>query len=86
MSDQHAARLAGVLFILTFVTAIPAALLYDPVLDDTRWVVGDSEGHYVHVERIVGKTRELMLLGKFWEWQRAEEAVRAIQRKINSIG
>jgi len=32
--DQKRARLFGVLFLLTFVTSIPAAFLYAPVLDD----------------------------------------------------
>jgi hypothetical protein len=35
------ARIAGVLFIATFVTSIPAALwLYTPVLDDTGYILG----------------------------------------------
>jgi hypothetical protein len=32
--DQRTARIFGVLFIITFLTSIPAALLYGPVLDD----------------------------------------------------
>jgi hypothetical protein len=32
--DQEQARLFGVLFILTFLTSIPAVLLFQPVLDD----------------------------------------------------
>jgi hypothetical protein len=32
--DQRSARLFGVLFLLTFVTSIPAALLFQPALDD----------------------------------------------------
>jgi hypothetical protein len=40
-SNNRTARITGVLFILTFVTAIPAALLlYTPVLDDASYVVG----------------------------------------------
>jgi hypothetical protein len=34
------ARLTGVLFIITFVTSIPALLLYGPVLDDASYVLG----------------------------------------------
>jgi hypothetical protein len=32
--DQKHARIFGVLFILTFLTSIPAVLLFQPVLDD----------------------------------------------------
>ena len=32
--DQKAARIFGVLFIITFLTSIPAVLLFQPVLDD----------------------------------------------------
>jgi hypothetical protein len=40
-TTRRAARVAGVLFIITFVTAIPAAfLLYPPVLDDANYIVG----------------------------------------------
>ena len=40
-STTRSARVAGVLFIITFVTAIPAAfLLYPPVLDDANYIVG----------------------------------------------
>ncbi len=38
---RKTARIAGVLFLLTFVTSIPAALwLYTPVLDDANYIVG----------------------------------------------
>jgi hypothetical protein len=40
-SSRRTARVTGVLFIITFVTSIPAALLlYRPVLDDANYVVG----------------------------------------------
>jgi hypothetical protein len=40
-SDRKAARIAGWLFIVTFVAGIPPALsLYLPVLDDARYVLG----------------------------------------------
>src|SRR5688500_19290772 len=44
--DQRQARLFGVLFIITFVTSIPAALLFQPLLDDPAgFIAGDgSEG------------------------------------------
>jgi Domain of unknown function (DUF4386) len=38
---RRTARLAGVLFIITFLTSIPAALLlYTPVLDDPNYIIG----------------------------------------------
>lgn len=39
-SDQRTARIAGLWFIGTFVFSIPALLLYDPVLNDTNYVLG----------------------------------------------
>lgn len=40
-SSRRTALVTGVLFIITFVTAIPAAfLLYPPVLDDANYVLG----------------------------------------------
>jgi hypothetical protein len=40
MNASKTARLTGWLFILTFVTSIPAVLLYLPVIDDARYVLG----------------------------------------------
>jgi hypothetical protein len=39
-SARKTARLAGVLFIVTFVTSIPALVLYGPVLNDAHYVLG----------------------------------------------
>jgi anti-anti-sigma factor len=39
---QRAARIVGVLFILTFVTSIAALLLYDPVLNDADFIVSGT--------------------------------------------
>jgi hypothetical protein len=46
MSSPGAARLAGVLYLLTFVASIPALLLLAPVLDDPLFVVapGPAQG------------------------------------------
>lgn len=38
--SRKTARLAGIFFILTFLTSIPALLLYGPVLNDTDYVLG----------------------------------------------
>jgi len=39
-SARKMARLFGVLYIITFITSIPALLLYGPVLDHTNYIVG----------------------------------------------
>ena len=39
---RRASRAIGVLFLLTFATAISAYALFGSVLDDPRWVVGDT--------------------------------------------
>ncbi len=40
--QQRRARLFGVLFALTFITSIAALLLYDPVLNDADYILGDG--------------------------------------------
>jgi hypothetical protein len=41
MNPQTIARVTGVLFLITYITSIPAAfVLYPPVLDDPRYIVG----------------------------------------------
>lgn len=41
MNPQKIARVTGVLFVITFITAIPPVLfLYGPLLDDPRYIVG----------------------------------------------
>jgi hypothetical protein len=52
--SRRIALIAGVLFVITFVTSIPALLLYDPVLNDVGYITGTG-----------GDTR--VLLGAFLE-------------------
>ena len=40
--QQQRARIFGVLFALTFVTSIAGLILYDPVLNDTNYILGDG--------------------------------------------
>ena len=40
INPQTIARVTGVLFLITYVTAIPAVFLYGPLLDDPRYIVG----------------------------------------------
>src|SRR5919204_6303226 len=49
VSPQRAARIIGVLFVVTFVTSIAAYALYGSVLDDTRWVVGGASDSEIQV-------------------------------------
>jgi hypothetical protein len=39
-SPRDIARFAGILWIITFVTSIPAMLLYDPLLNDPNFILG----------------------------------------------
>ena len=39
-STRKLARIAGVLFVITFITSIPALLLYDAVLNDAAYITG----------------------------------------------
>jgi hypothetical protein len=41
-AEQRTARIFGVLFALTFVTSIAALLLYDPVLNDANYILGNG--------------------------------------------
>jgi hypothetical protein len=61
-------------------------LLYTP---GTRWIAvfcveGGSEGYYVHVERISNdKEMDCIFLGKFWQRERAMEAVTLLTACVN---
>jgi hypothetical protein len=46
---QQRARIFGVLFALTFVTSIAGLLLYDPVLDDADYILGDGADRRIQV-------------------------------------
>jgi len=47
--DQRHARLFGVLFIITFITSIPAYLLFQPVLDDPAgYIAGGGEDNQIY--------------------------------------
>jgi len=49
---------AGLLFAATFITSIPAALLYDPALGDTSFILGSGEEWKI----TVGAVLELLLI------------------------
>lgn len=49
VEPQRAARIVGVLFLLTFVTSIGAYALYGSVLDDQSWVLGDASATAIKV-------------------------------------
>jgi hypothetical protein len=56
--QQRIARITGVLWIVTFITSIPAYLLYNPVLDDTGFITGTGSETRV----LVGAFLELLLI------------------------
>ena len=58
MNPQKIARVTGVLFLITFITSIPAYFFYVPVLDDPRYVVGAGADARVSF----GAFLELMLI------------------------
>jgi hypothetical protein len=48
--DQRNARIFGVLFLITFLTSIPAALLFQPVLDDPAgFLAGDGSDTRIYL-------------------------------------
>jgi hypothetical protein len=57
-SPTTLARIAGVLFIVTFVTSIPALLLYHPVLNDKDFILGAGSETQV----LWGALLELLLI------------------------
>ena len=57
--DQRTARIFGVLFIITFLTSIPALALYQPVLDDpAAYIAGDGTDSQIYL----GAFLELLLI------------------------
>ena len=53
MTNRKLARLAGILFIATFVTSIPAKLLYDSVLSDPHFIVGAGSLKYRDIVDVI---------------------------------
>jgi hypothetical protein len=58
MPLRKLAAITGVLWIITFITSIPAVLLYDPVLNDPNFILGAGDETRVYV----GATLELLLI------------------------
>jgi Domain of unknown function (DUF4386) len=58
MNARRTARLAGFLFLMTFVTSIPALLLYNDVLNETHFIVGNGNSTQV----LFGAFLEMMLI------------------------
>ena len=58
-NDQRNARIFGVLFIVTFITSIPALALYQPVLDDpAAYIAGGGHDNQIYL----GVLLELLLI------------------------
>ena len=58
MQPQTIARVTGVLFLITFITAISALLLFDPVLNDRGYITGAGADSRI----FLGATLELVLI------------------------
>src|SRR6188472_2945386 len=57
--DQKRARVFGVLYLITFVTSIPALALYQPVLDDpVGYIAGGGQNNQI----LFGVLLELLLI------------------------
>ncbi len=57
--DQRNARIFGVLFLITFITSIPALALYQPVLDDPAgYIAGGGKDNQIYL----GVLLELLLI------------------------
>jgi hypothetical protein len=59
MPARKLARITGVLWIVTFITSIPAVLLYDPLLNDPDFILGASGGD---TRIFIGATLEILLI------------------------
>ena len=59
MTSREIARIAGVLFLLTFITSIPALWVFQPVLDDPAGYIADA-GHDNRI--FFGGLLELLLI------------------------
>src|ERR671933_1035542 len=44
INPQQIARVFGVLYLITFITSIPAFFFYGPVLNDPRYILGGGGG------------------------------------------
>jgi hypothetical protein len=58
-SPRDIARFAGVLWIITFITSIPALLLYSPLLNDPNFILGAGGGD---TRIFIGAALELLLI------------------------
>lgn len=56
--SRRIALMTGVLFIITFITSIPALLLYDPVLNDANYIINTGADNRV----FLGALLELLLI------------------------
>jgi branched-subunit amino acid transport protein AzlD len=59
MPPRKLARTTGIAWIITFVTSIPAVLLYDPLLDQRDFILGAGGGD---ARIFIGATLELVLI------------------------
>jgi len=83
--DQRAARIFGVLFIITFVTSIPALALYQPVLDDpAKYIAGGGHDNEIYfaafLELFLEHVEEVVLLDAF------DDLLLVVERNVRGDG
>ena len=91
---KHVARIAGVLFILTFLTSIPALLLYGPVLDDPGHTGADGQiraGAYLEVLLVIANAgTAIVLFPVLRRWSEAVAlgyvATRIVESTVIAVG
>ena len=88
---QRLARIAGVLFLITFITSIAAVLLYDPVLD-RGYVVGagaDSRvllGAFLELLLIIANIGTAVALFPILKWQNEALALGYVTARLVECG
>ena len=58
-----AALVAGVLYLITFVSSIPAALLLDPVLSDPNYIIGPCADGQITLAAALDMVNALACIG-----------------------
>lgn len=62
-SERRTALVAGVLYLITFASSIPAALLLDPILSDPQYIVGPGADGQVRLAAILDMTNAFACIG-----------------------
>lgn len=74
-STRKIALIFGALYIITFITSIPALLLYGPVLDDPKYIIGAGAdarvewGAFLEVLLIISNIGTAVVVFPILKWQ-----------------